>query len=204
MADNVIGTGAFKDGPSWSPNLWKWLIVRSLSSLAFTLMVDLKRSLTFLGCRVSHRSLVKTLLHSYLYFLPIYLIGMASSRYRDIIYNELERYWYLLSAIFISLTIFIILAKWQLGNAHADSMLNLTHNRMDLMLLQKLLMSVLLLHFLRKYEPVLRRQWYTPMLDDLADISFGLFFVHPYVITIIKRLVEPLTYIGSISTFSAV
>jgi hypothetical protein len=35
MADNVIGTGDFKDGRLWSQKLWKWLTVRSLCSLAF-------------------------------------------------------------------------------------------------------------------------------------------------------------------------
>lgn len=112
-------------------------------------------------------------LHSVLYFAPVYLFGIFCSQNRDRIYAALEgRSLYLLAPI-----AFLAWLQAALGTSGNYYRTTLGFEGVDLMLLQKLVMCVFLMVFLRKFET-----YRSAAIDTLANTSFAIFFLHPFAL----------------------
>ncbi len=139
-----------------------------------------------------HRPLYNiNVLQSFLYFSPVYLMGMWASINKERIYEKLmNREW-------VFLTIAILLALFQgefasysplkgivafpqavergyVGNFHKDIFV---YNGIDLMILQKVSLCFFFMIFLRRFE-----ERSIPFLDFTAKYSFSIFFLHCYLI----------------------
>jgi probable poly-beta-1,6-N-acetyl-D-glucosamine export protein len=118
--------------------------------------------------------------HSLIYFTPIYMVGMFFAKYN---YSSSLKNRKLIS--FYSLIILVIISLIQVyfsGN-HSDNSPNYFINSTSI--LQKILLSF----FLANNLPI-RIEWINHLLGKFADASFGVFFVHDYVNSIICYLLK--------------
>lgn len=144
--------------------------------------------LTLLIAAFVHRPLpLNQPLHAFAYFLPAYLAGMATGRF----YPHLRRWfarrevrWGLTALAFGLLTFEVVV----LGRGGAlwsrDTFFPLTF---DTNLLLKLVSAVALLAWLSVSSRALHRR-----LSLIANLSFGVFFVHEYVLFAFSRLLPRL------------
>lgn len=111
-----------------------------------------------------------------MYFTPTYLFGILCSRYRNKIMITFAGREYLLVGLFVSLAALEAIQRTgtAFGNYH-NSMF--APGPIDLMMPQKLIMSLFFLVWLNRFE--LRT---FPALDLLAKASFAIFFIHPVLI----------------------
>ena len=108
-------------------------------------------------------------LQSFVYFFPIYLSGMFTSRYFDNIIHLLERYWIIMVSILLLSTASTFFAD-------------------RVSFLEKFVMcQVVLLGFYKLSSEVVNR-----ILDPIAKYSFGIFFIHKYCLIIIGYLLDKL------------
>jgi PAS domain S-box-containing protein len=98
----------------------------------------------------------------FLHFFSVYLFGMCFSHYRDKFLSTTAKYWYLflLSAIILTLV--------DLHYFPARRYFNV---------IQKLLFSCLFMYLFFRYDHVIKKRF-----SLLADLSFALYFLHPYVL----------------------
>ncbi len=139
-----------------------------------------------------HRPLYNiNVLQSFLYFAPVYLMGMCASINKESIYDKL------MNKELIFLVIAVLLAFFQgkfasynpleglttfpqsveggyVGNFHKDIFV---YNGIDFMILQKVALCFFFMVFLRRFE-----ERSIPFLDFTAKYSFAIFFLHCYLI----------------------
>ena len=118
-------------------------------------------------------------LHSVLYFLPVYLLGILFSIYKTKIYYSLKH------KEFYLLIIIILIALFQSyigisGNYHKNL---LEYNGVDLMLIQKTLMSIFFMIILHRFE-----NFESTYINIISNTSFAIFFIHPFLIYFISKL----------------
>ena len=118
-------------------------------------------------------------IQSVIYFTPVYLFGITASIYRSQFYHFLQNKE--LPILFIVMLLALIQAIYypNYGSLHK---IYFEPALPGIMMVQKFFFILFLLSFLHKYE-------YTSFstLDLLASSSFGLFFIHPFVITLIYK-----------------
>jgi surface polysaccharide O-acyltransferase-like enzyme len=108
------------------------------------------------------------LVTDWVHFFSVYLLGMFCSRYREQVFVVTGRLIPLLLALVIGCTVAASLRVAPVGAFN---------------LVQKLALSFLLLYWLRRYDRSLK-----PLFAYLATLSFGLYFIHPYVIEAFIKL----------------
>lgn len=127
-----------------------------------------------------HRSIDNyNLFHNFLYFTPIYLIGITSSIHKNKIYLLFKGKEYLLFAIVV---IFAFLQAY-IGKVGSYHKLVFEYNGVDLMLLQKLALSIFFMVWLHRYEDTKIR-----LLEIIAATSFTIYFMHAFLLWIITSL----------------
>jgi peptidoglycan/LPS O-acetylase OafA/YrhL len=122
-------------------------------------------------------------LQNLIYFTPAYLLGMFCSQHRDQVYPRLAQWtWPLLAA-----TLGLAVLDTVTMSSNYKSMFE--PGGVDMMLLQKLSLSLFLLSFLHPFEA-----WRPQTVTILADTSFAIFFLHPLFIQLFSTnsLVAPL------------
>ena len=115
----------------------------------------------------------QSVLHNFTHFFSIYLIGMCSSRYKDKIFKITEKGKYfnaLLAMYCLSVLISILNVPLQIP----VYILNY---------FSKLLLSIVLISVLYRYDYIIQKRG-----GFLASISFGIYFVHNYILFFIKFL----------------
>ncbi|MGR5193882.1 acyltransferase family protein [Vibrio rotiferianus] len=125
-----------------------------------------------------HRSYENTNpLQMLIYFTPYYLIGMYTSLYRVSLADNLK-----VKSLFCVFLAFV-LATYEASIGHQGNYIKplFTYNGIDTMYLQKVFL-VLGIYFLLEAFPF-KLAW----LSFLAKISFGVFFIHPWVLSVMKR-----------------
>lgn len=131
-----------------------------------------------LSCLISllvHRpSMNINAFHSLIYFLPFYLMGILYGEHRDTANAWLREQVMLVGLVWLIL-VAVMLAAGQMGNAYAPTPWQA--QGMDWMLLQKAAMIAFILAVLLRYA-----DYQIPALTRIADMSFALFFIHPWVI----------------------
>lgn len=115
-------------------------------------------------------------LQSLVYFLPVYLLGIVCSQHREWLYRNLtgREPWLL--------TVVLAIALWQtLGVGHVGNFNKplFTVAGVDWVLLQKALLCPVLMVVLHRFES---RHW--PLLGLLASASFGIYFMHAWVLAL--------------------
>ncbi|GIU40715.1 acyltransferase [Shewanella colwelliana] len=113
-------------------------------------------------------------IQSLVYFLPVYLFSVWSSEHRDRLFPFIEKYWLVMLLAAIALAF---------GQAHyfGAGVLNKQAFDLtvpDLMLPQKLLLTLVLLALLNKIEHINIKP-----LQKLAEVSFAIYFIHPWLTT---------------------
>jgi probable poly-beta-1,6-N-acetyl-D-glucosamine export protein len=126
---------------------------------------------------------------SLLYFAPVYLVGMWLARERDRALRFAERHLGTLIGVFFGMTWFEVCRAGHAGAIYSRAPFSMEHGVFDLNLVSKLIGSLALMVVLRRGDRLV-----APRLAFLADISFGLFFVHEYVVMVIERVACRLGY----------
>lgn len=127
-----------------------------------------------------HRSIDNyNIFHNFLYFTPIYLIGITSSIHKNKIYLLFKGKEYLLFAVVVTLA-FLQAYTGKVGSYHK---LAFEYNGVDLMLLQKLALSIFFMVWLHRYEDTKIR-----LLEIIAATSFTIYFMHAFLLWIITSI----------------
>ena len=138
-------------------------------------------------------------LHSVLYFLSVYVVGMTACQYRDTIEGYLGRV-KLYLAIILLLYIFLqALFADHSGIYSATKMFSFDHGYIDLQYFQKMILCFFLLAWLKDKSFNDNKT-----VGYIADISFTIFFIHLYFIFAIKYLNGWNKFEGNIAFFVAI
>lgn len=123
-------------------------------------------------------------IHSFVYFLPVYLLGIYSSIEKQKIYSYLKNNNKKIAILIISIILGIVqvyLFK-ETGNFHKDFS---TIDFPDINLIQKLLLCFLFMSILDNYE-----HSDITSLNKIAETSFAIYFIHPWIVQIGDNLID--------------
>jgi probable poly-beta-1,6-N-acetyl-D-glucosamine export protein len=131
--------------------------------------------------------------HSVIYFLPIYVLGIICSIYKDNVSRFLEGKSILLGLSVVLMSVLQIYLYDSFGNFHKETMFS--YAGIDIMLLQKILMCFFLLSVLKKLD-----NKEIPFLKYLASASFAIYFLHPWVLYFLyeSSILDQITFLPSI------
>lgn len=135
-------------------------------------------------CFVHRPSQFTHVWHSCLYFLPVYLFGMWFSRHRERLLAWHDRWLGFVGAAYLGLVALEVVGLERGGALYSRQIFSTEQGVFDTNALQKLVLCGLLLVLLQRLD-----RWVAPLLTRLADLSFGIFFVHMYFIQAYARLV---------------
>jgi peptidoglycan/LPS O-acetylase OafA/YrhL len=116
------------------------------------------------------------LMHSVIYFLPAYVLGMAASQYRVQVDDWLDRYLGWLCFAFVVFFLVHLFASNQHGNYEVSRAFSFETGYVDWALLQKLVFALLLLGLLNRYD-----QLVASSARPLGDHAYSIYLVHAYV-----------------------
>lgn len=111
------------------------------------------------------------ILKMFVHFMSVYVFGMFLSRYRDKALKLFRAYWIILSA----LTIGVILLNY----------IYFTELNPELNYIQKMLFCCFSIYWLWKLD-----RYVPAFFAVLAELSFGIFFIHYYAILVLKAIYE--------------
>lgn len=193
--------------------IWYLLSGRHLTAYWFIPMIMVLFLLTPLVCRLDRADkllhavipllLVALFVHrptanlnalqSLVYFAPVYLLGAWASKYKEFIYHSLSGKEWLLVLVALVFATIQTLGTEQLGNSHKPFFL---YAGIDWSLLQKLVLCFALMVWLHRFEET---NW--TWLSKLADVSFAIYFIHPWFTVSWNRWVsEPAFEQGNLLT----
>ena len=120
--------------------------------------------------------------HSLIYFFPVYLLGVWSSMNNKAIYARLKdnKKKIAIGLLAIALGLIQILMFEQVGNFHKHFW---SITVPDVNLLQKILLCFLFMSILDIYENTNFK-----LINKVAEISFAIYFIHPFVVTILYSI----------------
>lgn len=153
----------------------------------FTFLAIISLFIPLLGTRTG----TEVTIWQFVYFLPVYILGMYTSMKYDFVKNKLEKSRYKLLTVFLLSTI----AAPVIGARTINFIIEI-HVMESLVYIQKLSATFLILYLLLKYK---RKD--SKILDMLATYSFPIFFLHVLVYFAFSNLLYSaviLQYIGGI------
>jgi surface polysaccharide O-acyltransferase-like enzyme len=117
---------------------------------------------------------------SVVYYLPLYLLGLTCSQHKEKILEFFQ------GREILILMACLVFAAWQSGlydwfGNYQKAPFSLT--TIDLNLFQKVFLCLFFFVFLQRFE-----QSRNPLLDLIADSSFAIFLLHPFVLELFYRL----------------
>ncbi len=133
-------------------------------------------------------------IHSFVYFLPVYLLGVYSSIEKQKIYSYLKNKKIAILLLAIAIGIIQVLLFKETGNFHKDFF---TIDLPDINLIQKILLCFLFMSVLDSYEDS-----NIPSLNKTAETSFAIYFIHPWIVDLGIKLTRDfgLDYEGNLFT----
>jgi len=153
-------------------------LFRYLMHLNSAYLIALTSVLFLVSMYVQRPLLALNPLHSVVYFIPFYLFGIIYSMHKNSVDHWISNKTIVLGLSVLCLTI----GMSYLGQAgNAEKVYPWVWAGFDLMVIQKVLLILFALSWLNKYEAV-----EIPWLGFIASISFALFFIHPWVLSIIS------------------
>jgi len=114
-------------------------------------------------------------LHSVVYFMPVYMLGIMCSIEKVRVFTFLEGKSVILGCSVIVLSAAQILIFNRYGNFHKEAVFS--YEGIDMMILQKIVMCFFLLSVTQKFE-----NKDIPFLKQMATASFAIYFIHPWVL----------------------
>ncbi len=115
--------------------------------------------------------------HAVMYFLPMYLLGILVSMHREPVQRYLHNKAFILGVTVISLAILQAMIYPGFGNLH--KLRPFTFDGLDILILQKIVLCFFFLSLLEKLSEHFPQ---IPLLRLLADASFAIYFIHPWVL----------------------
>lgn len=110
------------------------------------------------------------ILKNFVHFFSVYLFGMCCSRYKEAMLRIIKKYFNVLFVLYVLIVIAgIINYEFPIFTIQC------------LNYLSKLIVCLLLVSLFQKYEDIIKDRG-----DYLASISFGIYFVHSYVISSVR------------------
>lgn len=154
-------------------------------------------ALFLLTCSVfMHRGIdqyVFSVFQNVFYFTPVYLFGIISSEKRDFIYSKLKGKEFYIFSIVIILGIFQIFSG-KLGNSHKAPF---TFGGIDLMAIQKIFFCLFFMVYLNRFE-----KYKFKLLKIIAANSFGIYFIHGILISVIWLIKSKLAFSFTSNSFT--
>lgn len=131
-----------------------------------------------------HRPVLNlSVMQSVVYFIPVYLAGILASIHKERIYAVFHRReGYLLAGV-LALALLQAVFVATDGNFHKPPF---ELAGLDVLLVQKLVLCLFLMVFLHRFEHIP-----SPALDKLAEGSFAIFFIHPFIVLGIEKTSLP-------------
>ena len=117
-------------------------------------------------------------IHAVLYLTSAYLMGILFSQHKDVVYPKLknQEFWFLA----IALGICWIQSEYEhIGNYH-NTLFTFTYKGLDYNFLQKMCLTVFFAIWLYRFE-----KYKNLVVTKIADTSFAVYFLHPFVMAII-------------------
>lgn len=108
------------------------------------------------------------------HFLPVWVLGMACCRFRNVVEIMLPRAWLGLTVVVVGLTVLELMTTKG------------THSYLGYV--QKCAMTLCLLAIL-----IRGRRWASTLFSTLGTLSFGIYFLHSYVISAAKQALKALS-----------
>jgi hypothetical protein len=140
---------------------------------------------------------VPELWHMFIYFLPIYLLGMFACQYRDIIDPLIARSLWPLGLVVLTIFTLQCLVFNHHGGYTAHYIFDFNQGIFDWLLLQKTLCCFFLLGLLRHYDRLMPA-W----LGLIGTTSFTIFFLHVYVLLLYARFLSSEGRLGDFWSWS--
>ncbi len=125
---------------------------------------------------------------SVLYFLPVYFIGITSSMYKGIIYSKLSGKEI---PILLGVTLLAI-SEIFLGHSGNYHKAVFAYGGVDVIIIQKILLCFLFMVLLHRFE-----NFHSEYINYLASTSFAVFFIHPFLIRIIRNFFRIINFPNS-------
>lgn len=121
----------------------------------------------------------------FVHFFSVYVGGMFCSKYKEQVLNFIEKY-------FVSILIlFTAILALDVYMAYVGSRL------MVLNLWSKLILCLILMGALYRYDGVVKERF-----KYLAEISFGIYFIHSYVISVFSKIIPDHSISGNLIFYS--
>ncbi len=114
-------------------------------------------------------------IHSVIYFIPIYMLGIICSITKERVFKFLEGKSVILGFCVVLLSAAKIFIYNGYGNFQKETMFS--YNGIDLIIFQKILMCFFLLSVLQKFE-----NKHISLLKYIASVSFAIYFIHPWIL----------------------
>jgi Acyltransferase family len=116
---------------------------------------------------------------SVLYFFPVYLTGIVASIKRDSIYSTFSgKEAYLLGSV-----VFLAIAQAMMGHLSSYHKDPLVYGGLDIMYFQKILLCLFFMVWLERFS-----SYSNIIVSSVAATSFAVFFIHPYLIYVIEKI----------------
>jgi peptidoglycan/LPS O-acetylase OafA/YrhL len=122
---------------------------------------------------------------AFVHFISVYVGGMFCSRYREQTIKFTKKYFYPLVILFF--LIFIA----DVYTTYTGSVLGFLN------LWGKLLLCLLLINILQRFDAIVKDKF-----NYLAEISFGLYFLHAYVVSVFSKIIPDGSINGNIIFYS--
>jgi surface polysaccharide O-acyltransferase-like enzyme len=136
-----------------------------------------------------HRPHEQTMLRQTVpYFLPVYLVGMWVARNMTVVMTWTRRLRWPALATSAAILAYEVLTRERPGAIESLSPFSTEAGIFDFNIYMKLLLSLVVLEALLRCP-----QWLSELLDPLATLSFGIFFVHFYLVYFARDLRQALS-----------
>lgn len=120
-------------------------------------------------------------LHSVLYFLPVYMLGIICAINKDKVLDFIRNKSIYLAFCIVSVSLVQILFYGSYGNFNKDSIFD--YAGIDVMIIQKILMCFFLLSILQKLD-----NNKIQVFEYIASRSFAIYFLHPVIFYLLRFL----------------
>jgi len=118
---------------------------------------------------------------SVVYFIPVYMIGIVASIYKEFIFNFFRGKEIYLLLLVIGCSCLQSMTDNSFGNYHKEPFII---TMPDIQIIQKIFLCFFFMALLSRFENMK-----ITLLDNLASSSFALFFIHPIIIEIFIRII---------------
>lgn len=125
-------------------------------------------------------NLLLNIFQAFIYFFPFYSLGIYVALHREEVLKKLEKRSKLLFILWIG----VIILQFKFNLLYSQHKSLFEFKGIDLMGIQKFIMCLILLVIFIKLDRIKGLYFFKRILDQFADYSFGIFFIHGYLLLI--------------------